>query len=195
MVPVYCSPPSQIILSPSLEPDDSSAHHRGDERLSRYGPHRFRKCGADTTGFTQVLYRRSGEDAVKDAILRLIVDFSHTLGLKVTAEGVEKDRRVASLTAMRCDLAQGFYFSKPLPGEAAGALVATTLCGGCLDRNSSRGLRIWLRPTGYSRPSDYSKIPWGGYLSPKTVCREAAPPTNCGYRHRASGFSETTLKC
>jgi EAL domain-containing protein (putative c-di-GMP-specific phosphodiesterase class I) len=26
---------------------------------------------------------------------------------------------------MRCDLAQGFYFSKPLAGEAAGALVAT----------------------------------------------------------------------
>jgi predicted signal transduction protein with EAL and GGDEF domain len=38
-----------------------------------------------------------GEDAVKDAILRLIVDFSHTLGLKVTAEGVENGRQVANL--------------------------------------------------------------------------------------------------
>jgi diguanylate cyclase (GGDEF)-like protein len=66
-----------------------------------------------------------GEDAVNDAIVRLIVDFAHTLGLKVTAEGVENERQVASLTAMRCDLAQGFYFSKPLPSEAAGALVAT----------------------------------------------------------------------
>jgi EAL domain-containing protein (putative c-di-GMP-specific phosphodiesterase class I) len=28
------------------------------------------------------------EDGVKDAILRLIVYFSHTLGLKVTTEGV-----------------------------------------------------------------------------------------------------------
>ena len=66
-----------------------------------------------------------GEDAVNDAIVRLIVDFAHTLGLKVTAEGVENERQVASLTAMKCDLAQGFYFSKPLPSEAAGALVAT----------------------------------------------------------------------
>jgi diguanylate cyclase (GGDEF)-like protein len=66
-----------------------------------------------------------GEDAVNDAIVRLIVDFAHTLGLKVTAEGVENDRQVASLTAMRCDLAQGFYFSKPLSSEASGALVAT----------------------------------------------------------------------
>ncbi len=66
-----------------------------------------------------------GEDAVNDAIVRLIVDFAHTLGLKVTAEGVENDRQVMSLTAMNCDQAQGFYFSKPLPGEVAGALMAT----------------------------------------------------------------------
>ena len=65
-----------------------------------------------------------GEDPVNDAIVRLIVDFAHTLGLKVTAEGVENAQQVASLTAMRCDQAQGFYFSKPLPGEAAGKLLA-----------------------------------------------------------------------
>jgi len=66
-----------------------------------------------------------GEDAVNEAIVRLIIDFAHTLGLKVTAEGVENDRQVASLPAMRCDQAQGFYISKPLPSEAAGVLVAT----------------------------------------------------------------------
>ena len=66
-----------------------------------------------------------GEDAVNDAIVRLIVDFAHTLGLKVTAEGVENERQVASLAAMGCDPAQGFYFSKPLPSETAGKLVTT----------------------------------------------------------------------
>jgi EAL domain-containing protein (putative c-di-GMP-specific phosphodiesterase class I) len=66
-----------------------------------------------------------GEDPVNNAIVRLIVDLAHTLGLEVTAEGVENDRQVASSTAMRCDLAQGFYFSKPLPSEAAGKFVAT----------------------------------------------------------------------
>ncbi len=65
------------------------------------------------------------EGPVNDSIVRLIVNFAHMLGLKVTAEGVENERQVASLTAMRCDLAQGFYFSRPLPSEAAGALVAT----------------------------------------------------------------------
>jgi len=65
------------------------------------------------------------EDAVNDAIVRLIADFAHTLGLEVTVEGVVNDRQVASSTAMRCDLAQGFYFSKLLPSEAAGKFVAT----------------------------------------------------------------------
>jgi EAL domain-containing protein (putative c-di-GMP-specific phosphodiesterase class I) len=66
-----------------------------------------------------------GEDPVNDAIVRLIVDFAHTLGLKVTVEGVENDRQVASLMAKRFDLAQGFYFSKPLPSKAAEKFVAT----------------------------------------------------------------------
>ena len=65
------------------------------------------------------------EDPVSDAILRLIVDFAHPLGLTVTVEGVENERQVASLTVMRCDPAQGFYFSKPLGGEAAGKFVGT----------------------------------------------------------------------
>jgi EAL domain-containing protein (putative c-di-GMP-specific phosphodiesterase class I) len=74
-----------------------------------------------------------GEDPVNDAIVRLIVDFAHTLGLKVTAEGVENGRQVESLPSMNCDLAQGFYFSKPLRSVAAGALATTNPYGGCLD--------------------------------------------------------------
>jgi diguanylate cyclase len=47
---------------------------------------------------------------VNNAIVRLIEDFARTLGLTVTAEGVENDRQVASLMAMRCDMVQGFHF-------------------------------------------------------------------------------------
>jgi EAL domain-containing protein (putative c-di-GMP-specific phosphodiesterase class I) len=66
-----------------------------------------------------------GEDPVNDAIVHLIVDFEHTLGLEVTADGVENERQVANLMAMRCDLAQGFYFLRPLGSEAAGKFIAT----------------------------------------------------------------------
>ncbi len=46
-----------------------------------------------------------GEDAVIDALVRLIRDFAHTLGLTVSAEGVENDRQVDSQRVMRCELA------------------------------------------------------------------------------------------
>jgi diguanylate cyclase len=61
-----------------------------------------------------------GKDAVTDSIVHLIVDFAHTLGLRITAEGVENERQAKSLVDMNCDMAHGFYFSKPLPSEAAG---------------------------------------------------------------------------
>ncbi len=37
---------------------------------------------------------------VQGAILLLIEDFAHTLDLKVTAEGVENERQMVSLTDM-----------------------------------------------------------------------------------------------
>jgi EAL domain-containing protein (putative c-di-GMP-specific phosphodiesterase class I) len=60
------------------------------------------------SGFSSLNYVK--DLPVEDAIVRLIVDFAHTPGLEVTAEGVENDRQVASLTAMRCDLDSGFLF-------------------------------------------------------------------------------------
>jgi EAL domain-containing protein (putative c-di-GMP-specific phosphodiesterase class I) len=73
---------------------------------------------------------------VNDAIVRFIVDFAPTLGLEVTADGVENGQQVDSLTVMRCDMAQGFYFSKPLGGEAAGRSWRLILYGECLNKRS-----------------------------------------------------------
>jgi EAL domain-containing protein (putative c-di-GMP-specific phosphodiesterase class I) len=54
--------------------------------------------------------------AAKDALLvRSTVDMAHSLDLKVTAEGVETAATLTLLTAMGCDMAQGFYIAKPLP--------------------------------------------------------------------------------
>jgi EAL domain-containing protein (putative c-di-GMP-specific phosphodiesterase class I) len=58
-------------------------------------------------------------------IVRLIVEFAHTLGLEVTAEGVENERQARSLVNMGCDVQQGSYYSEPLRRGAAEALMAT----------------------------------------------------------------------
>lgn len=57
------------------------------------------------------------------AITSAIITLAHTLGLKVVAEGVETIEQLANLQELGGDLAQGFYFSKPLPAREMGELL------------------------------------------------------------------------
>lgn len=48
-------------------------------------------------------------------IVRSTIDLGHTLGLSVTAEGVESEAIKLLLKQYGCDTAQGYLYSKPLP--------------------------------------------------------------------------------
>lgn len=50
-----------------------------------------------------------------EVIVHSIIDLAHNLGLKVIAEGVESQEVLNRLTLLGCDLAQGYYMSRPLP--------------------------------------------------------------------------------
>jgi diguanylate cyclase (GGDEF)-like protein len=54
---------------------------------------------------------RSENDAI---IVRTSIDLAHNLGLSVIAEGVESDDLLRRLAELGCDVAQGFYLSRPL---------------------------------------------------------------------------------
>ena len=58
-----------------------------------------------------------GEKATDTALVRMIIDLCHTLGVEALAEGVETSEQAALLRDMGCDLGQGYYFAGPLPGE------------------------------------------------------------------------------
>lgn len=50
-----------------------------------------------------------------ETIVRSTIDLAHNMGLKVVAEGVESEVVMRRLAELRCDLAQGFHLSRPLP--------------------------------------------------------------------------------
>ena len=56
-------------------------------------------------------------------IVRTILPMASTLRMNVIAEGVETAEQLALLRKLRCQFAQGYYFSKPVTAEEAGALV------------------------------------------------------------------------
>jgi len=51
-------------------------------------------------------------------IVRAIVTLAHNLGLNAIAEGVETGEQLAQLRELGCELAQGYWFSKPLDSFA-----------------------------------------------------------------------------
>ncbi len=57
------------------------------------------------------------------ALVSAMIDLSRALGLRTVAEGVETSAQLSCLTELGCDLAQGFYFAKPLPEKDAGRLL------------------------------------------------------------------------
>ncbi len=57
-------------------------------------------------------------------IIRSTLDLGHNLGLKVIAEGVEDHDACDKLRSLGCDMAQGYYFSRPVPAEQIATWIA-----------------------------------------------------------------------
>jgi EAL domain-containing protein (putative c-di-GMP-specific phosphodiesterase class I) len=49
----------------------------------------------------------------ESALARAMVNVGRTLGLEITAEGIEETEQLTALREMRCDFGQGFLFSRP----------------------------------------------------------------------------------
>jgi len=60
------------------------------------------------------------------AIVRSTIGLAHDLGLAVVAEGIEDEVTWDYLAGLGCDVAQGYFISRPLPVAAFGDWLATT---------------------------------------------------------------------
>jgi EAL domain-containing protein (putative c-di-GMP-specific phosphodiesterase class I) len=50
-------------------------------------------------------------------IASAMIAMAHRLGLRVIAEGVEREEQLAFLREQRCDAAQGFLLGRPVPPD------------------------------------------------------------------------------
>jgi DNA-binding response OmpR family regulator len=68
------------------------------------------------------------KEASQHEATRLVIESSqeiaHKLGMKVTAEGIETPEQWAMLSAMGCDIAQGYLIAKPMPADAIPAWMS-----------------------------------------------------------------------
>lgn len=73
----------------------------------------------DRSFITRVTERH--DDAV---ITRAVINLAHNLGIQVTAEGIETEAQLNFLKNHRCDMAQGYLISHPLPAKDLEKLLA-----------------------------------------------------------------------
>jgi len=68
--------------------------------------------------------RDIGKQTGAETIVHAVVEMARKLGFRTVAEGVETEEQVAMLRDVGVDELQGYYFSKPVPGEQFVAWLA-----------------------------------------------------------------------
>jgi diguanylate cyclase (GGDEF)-like protein len=93
-----------------LSLDDFGTGYSSLSYLKRF---RIDKLKIDRSFMEQVCH--SQQDAI---LVKTIIRMAQNLGMRVVSEGVETADQVEFLIEQGCELAQGFFFSKPLPQAA-----------------------------------------------------------------------------
>jgi diguanylate cyclase (GGDEF)-like protein/PAS domain S-box-containing protein len=73
----------------------------------------------------QSFVRDLEQDPDNAAIVAAVIGLGKSLGMKVTAEGVETMAQAQHLAAMGCDYAQGYFYAKPMAGARVPWLLKT----------------------------------------------------------------------
>ena len=77
----------------------------------------------DTLKIDRIFISQLGEVQQRTGLVRSIIRLAADLGLDVVAEGVETELQLRELRELRCGYVQGYLISRPLPAEAARALL------------------------------------------------------------------------
>ncbi|PYI51052.1 putative bifunctional diguanylate cyclase/phosphodiesterase [Paenibacillus flagellatus] len=102
-------------LGVQISIDDFGTGYSSMAYLNKFPIHRLKIDRSFIDGID-----RNGDNA---AIVSAIATLGHHLNMNIVAEGVETREQVELLNRIGCDVAQGYYFSKPLPLDRFEALA------------------------------------------------------------------------
>jgi diguanylate cyclase (GGDEF)-like protein/PAS domain S-box-containing protein len=83
----------------------------------------LRRFPMDTLKIDRSFVDRLGGDSEDVALVRTIVRLGQSLGMSTVAEGIEDAAQLAALRELGCDLAQGYFLSRPVPAAEAGRFL------------------------------------------------------------------------
>jgi PAS domain S-box-containing protein len=84
---------------------------------------RLRRIPVDTLKIDRAFIMNMDSDPENLEIVRAIILLAHNLGLRVVAEGVETEAHVNLLKELNCELAQGYFYSRPADDQAISKLL------------------------------------------------------------------------
>jgi PAS domain S-box-containing protein len=85
---------------------------------------RLRRIPVDTLKIDRAFIANMDSDQENLEVVRAIIMLAHNLGLKVVAEGTETQQQVSQLKQLNCEMAQGYFFSRPGDDQAMLKLLA-----------------------------------------------------------------------
>ncbi len=110
--------PSEDNLGPLTQLSDMGVQLSVDDFGTGYSSLSYlKRFPIDALKIDQSFVRGIGQEMNDAAITNAIIAMAHSLNLKVIAEGVETAEQAAFLRAHHCMLAQGYYYSRPVPAE------------------------------------------------------------------------------
>jgi diguanylate cyclase (GGDEF)-like protein/PAS domain S-box-containing protein len=87
---------------------------------------RLQDLPIDTVKIDRSFITPLDEKTASREIVRTIILLAHAIGLRVVAEGVETEKQAHVLKTLGCDLAQGYFFSRPQNADSVGTLLASS---------------------------------------------------------------------
>ena len=89
----------------------------------------LKRFPVDTLKIDRLFIAGLDKNVEDEVIVAAMIELARGLGLTVVPEGVETLEQLRRLRKAGCDVAQGFYFSRPLPTEAVAALLRRNQLG------------------------------------------------------------------